>query len=278
MTMSKSEAPFSIVISTQRRRPSHSLLNNVDLKPPPNSTAGLVEQQIQSLSSVVFFVEQSCYSLTCCSNHSLSISLGISYTSLASSKIFGRYFSYKHWYLYIRFAITLSYYECIHGCNTEWRRFALLSHIRGAVNRKVAATNMNLASNRSHSVFTCVIESKVHELLKLINELLPSSARRNEDVPSSARRNEDVQLVLEKKKILMDQPELLRQFGINILPILIEVVNSGANLYVCYGCLSIINKFVISADLTCFLTWLRIPTFLGEVYPLVPIRVDKFGI
>ncbi|GMY38933.1 phragmoplast orienting kinesin 2 [Fagus crenata] len=32
--------------------------------------------------------------------------------------------------------------------------------IQGAVNRKVAATNMNCASSRSHSVFTCIIESK----------------------------------------------------------------------------------------------------------------------
>lgn len=32
---------------------------------------------------------------------------------------------------------------------------------QGAANRKVAATNMNRASSRSHSVFTCVIESKV---------------------------------------------------------------------------------------------------------------------
>ncbi|KAJ4978735.1 hypothetical protein NE237_009515 [Protea cynaroides] len=32
--------------------------------------------------------------------------------------------------------------------------------VQGAANRKVAATNMNLASSRSHSVFTCVIESK----------------------------------------------------------------------------------------------------------------------
>ncbi|KAJ0021624.1 hypothetical protein Pint_31726 [Pistacia integerrima] len=30
----------------------------------------------------------------------------------------------------------------------------------GAANRKVTATNMNCASSRSHSVFTCVIESK----------------------------------------------------------------------------------------------------------------------
>ncbi|KDP42953.1 hypothetical protein JCGZ_23895 [Jatropha curcas] len=32
--------------------------------------------------------------------------------------------------------------------------------IEGAANRKVAATNMNRASSRSHSVFTCIIESK----------------------------------------------------------------------------------------------------------------------
>ncbi|XP_076916770.1 kinesin-like protein KIN-12E [Bidens hawaiensis] len=32
--------------------------------------------------------------------------------------------------------------------------------IQGAANRKVASTNMNRASSRSHSVFTCIIESK----------------------------------------------------------------------------------------------------------------------
>ncbi|XP_058190636.1 kinesin-like protein KIN-12E [Rhododendron vialii] len=32
--------------------------------------------------------------------------------------------------------------------------------VQGAANRKVAATNMNHASSRSHSVFTCIIESK----------------------------------------------------------------------------------------------------------------------
>ncbi|PIN20933.1 Kinesin-like protein [Handroanthus impetiginosus] len=32
--------------------------------------------------------------------------------------------------------------------------------IQGAANRKVAATNMNRASSRSHSVFTCIMESK----------------------------------------------------------------------------------------------------------------------
>ena len=33
---------------------------------------------------------------------------------------------------------------------------------QGAANRKVAATNLNRESSRSHSVFTCTIESKVY--------------------------------------------------------------------------------------------------------------------
>jgi hypothetical protein len=36
--------------------------------------------------------------------------------------------------------------------------------VQGAANRKVAATNMNRESSRSHSVFTCVIESQVRML------------------------------------------------------------------------------------------------------------------
>ncbi|XP_030458667.1 kinesin-like protein KIN-12E [Syzygium oleosum] len=39
-------------------------------------------------------------------------------------------------------------------------REVILQLIQGAANRKVAATNMNRASSRSHSVFTCEIESK----------------------------------------------------------------------------------------------------------------------
>lgn len=35
-------------------------------------------------------------------------------------------------------------------------------NFQGAANRKVAATNLNRESSRSHSVFTCTIESKVY--------------------------------------------------------------------------------------------------------------------
>lgn len=38
--------------------------------------------------------------------------------------------------------------------------------LQGATNRKVAATNMNRESSRSHCVFTCVIESQVPKYVR----------------------------------------------------------------------------------------------------------------
>ncbi|KAL6998251.1 E3 ubiquitin-protein ligase upl4 [Sarracenia purpurea var. burkii] len=73
----------------------------------------------------------------------------------------------------------------------------------------------------------------VHEVLKLLNEIFPAIAR-----------DLNVPLNLEKEDFLLNQPDFLRKFGMDLLPVLIQVVNSGANLYVCYGSLSVINKFV----------------------------------
>jgi hypothetical protein len=36
-----------------------------------------------------------------------------------------------------------------------------IATLQGAANRRVAATNMNRESSRSHSVFTCIVKSKV---------------------------------------------------------------------------------------------------------------------
>lgn len=101
---------------------------------------------------------------------------------------------------------------------------------------------------------------QVYEVLKLLNELLPTSAR-----------DLDAQQVSDKEAFLVNCPSLLQKFGMDILPLLIQVgfwiflfnwflfffhgfvifsatlgqvVNSGANLYVCYGCLSVVNKLV----------------------------------
>uniref|UniRef100_A0A0D9WHF8 HECT-type E3 ubiquitin transferase n=1 Tax=Leersia perrieri TaxID=77586 RepID=A0A0D9WHF8_9ORYZ len=74
--------------------------------------------------------------------------------------------------------------------------------------------------------------NQVNEALKLANQLIPSAAR---DV-------EDTQIVLAKEKIIADEPRFLCQFSMEILPVLIKAVNSGANSYICYGCASIVNN------------------------------------
>ncbi|XVE76239.1 hypothetical protein DITRI_Ditri12bG0156800 [Diplodiscus trichospermus] len=100
--------------------------------------------------------------------------------------------------------------------------------------------------------------NQVHEVLKLLNELLPTSAR-----------DEDNQAVLDKESFLADHLDLLQKFGTDILPTLVQVVNSGANIYVCYGCLSVIHKFVFlgkSDMLVELLKTANIPSFLAGVF------------
>ncbi|WJZ93270.1 hypothetical protein VitviT2T_012223 [Vitis vinifera] len=100
--------------------------------------------------------------------------------------------------------------------------------------------------------------NQVCEVLKLLNALLPTSAR-----------DQDVQMVLDKESFLANQPDLLQKFGNDILPILMQVVSSGANLYVCYGCLSIINKLVYfskSDNLLELLNNTNISSFLAGVF------------
>ncbi|KAG7964552.1 hypothetical protein I3843_09G176100 [Carya illinoinensis] len=99
---------------------------------------------------------------------------------------------------------------------------------------------------------------QVYEVLKLLNELLPSTAR-----------DQDAQQVLDKESFLVNSPSLLQKFGMDILPLLIQVVNSGANLYVCYGCLSVINKLVYFSKSDMLLELLKntnISSFLAGVF------------
>ncbi|BAT92144.1 hypothetical protein VIGAN_07081900 [Vigna angularis var. angularis] len=52
------------------------------------------------------------------------------------------------------------YVENLKEIEVNYAREVIQLLIQGASNRKVAATNMNRASSRSHSVFTCIIESQ----------------------------------------------------------------------------------------------------------------------
>ncbi|XP_012082279.1 E3 ubiquitin-protein ligase UPL4 isoform X2 [Jatropha curcas] len=101
--------------------------------------------------------------------------------------------------------------------------------------------------------------NQVHEVLKLLNELLPL-------VP----KDHDVQQeVSEKESFLVNHPELLRKFGSDMLPMLIQVVNSGANIYVCFGCLSVINKLVYFSKSDILVELFKnanIPSFLAGVF------------
>lgn len=58
----------------------------------------------------------------------------------------------------------------------------------------------------------------MHEILKLLHELLPEVSRdKKEEILSSTER------------ILLDQPHILQEFGLDILPTLVQV-----GLFICW--------------------------------------------
>ncbi|CAI9098083.1 OLC1v1034662C1 [Oldenlandia corymbosa var. corymbosa] len=102
--------------------------------------------------------------------------------------------------------------------------------------------------------------NQVHEVLKLLNELLPATTTAGE---------QDSLITSEKVAFFTSRPDLLQSFGLDLLPVLIQVVNSGVNLYVCYGCLSVISKFVYFSKSDLLLEVLEctnISSFLAGVF------------
>lgn len=94
--------------------------------------------------------------------------------------------------------------------------------------------------------------SQMHGLLKLLNELLPTITR-EQDV--------EVQLSSDKEAFLMERPDIVEKFGIDLLPVLIQVLHSGVDMYICYGCLSIISKLVSLSKSDVLLTLLQTANF-----------------
>ncbi|KAJ8532872.1 hypothetical protein K7X08_015761 [Anisodus acutangulus] len=113
----------------------------------------------------------------------------------------------------------------------------------------------------SHGVpSTLVVDghyNQVDEVLKLLNELLPPISR-----------EQTIQLAADKEHFFNNHPVLLHKFGFDLLPVLIQVVNSGVNLHACYGCLSVINKLVYfsKSDMLGFLQNTNISSFLAGVF------------
>ncbi|XP_052173032.1 E3 ubiquitin-protein ligase UPL4 isoform X2 [Diospyros lotus] len=100
--------------------------------------------------------------------------------------------------------------------------------------------------------------NQMHEILKLLNQLLPNITE-----------DHSGPLNTEKEAFLVNKPDNLQKFGMDLLSVLIQVVNSGANLYDCYGSLSVINKFIYFSKSVMLLELLKetnISSFLAGVF------------
>nr|GEX72072.1 E3 ubiquitin-protein ligase UPL3 [Tanacetum cinerariifolium] len=115
-------------------------------------------------------------------------------------------------------------------------------------------------------------DAKIFEIVNLTNELLPplpqgiislpSSSNlfikgplsRKSPVGSSVKQEETTGHASDmsgREKLLTDQPELLQQFGMDLLPVLIQIYGSSVNAPVRHKCLSAIGKlfYFSSADM-----------------------------
>ncbi|XAR59835.1 Ubiquitin--protein ligase [Bertholletia excelsa] len=113
---------------------------------------------------------------------------------------------------------------------------------------------------------------QVFEIVNLANELLPPLPQGTISLPSSTNlfakgpffkkssaassgKQEDANgsatEVSAHEKLLIDQPELLQQFGMDLLPVLIQIYGSSVNGPVRHKCLSVIGKLMYfsSADM-----------------------------
>ncbi|KAL0678992.1 hypothetical protein Bca4012_006973 [Brassica carinata] len=102
---------------------------------------------------------------------------------------------------------------------------------------------------------------QIFEIVNLANELLPplpegsislptsanalvkGSGQKNSS-PSTSGKQEDSPKVSPREKLLSDQPELLQQFGLDLLPVLVQIYGSSVNGTIRHKCLSVIAKLM----------------------------------
>ncbi|XP_020250257.1 E3 ubiquitin-protein ligase UPL3, partial [Asparagus officinalis] len=130
---------------------------------------------------------------------------------------------------------------------------------------------------------------QIYEMVNLANELLPPLPHGTISIPvpsnilvkgSAARKTpgttsvkqEDANAasneVSAREKLLQDQPELLQQFGLDLLPVLTQIYGSSVNGPVRHKCLSVIGKLMYfsSADMIqSLLSVTNISSFLAGV-------------
>ncbi|EEF31560.1 hect ubiquitin-protein ligase, putative [Ricinus communis] len=106
---------------------------------------------------------------------------------------------------------------------------------------------------------------QIFEIVNLANELLPPLPQGTISLPASSNvfvkgpvvkkspssssgkqddLNGNVPEVSAREKLLKDQPELLQQFGMDLLPVLLQIYGSSVNSPVRHKCLSVIGKLM----------------------------------
>ncbi|WOG84167.1 hypothetical protein DCAR_0103348 [Daucus carota subsp. sativus] len=130
---------------------------------------------------------------------------------------------------------------------------------------------------------------QIFEIVNLANELLPPLPEGTISLPASCNifqkgshlkkppaSSSEVQVdssrcsyeISTRKKLLNEQPELLQQFGMDLLPVLIQIYGSSVNGSVRHNCLSVIGKLMYfsSADMIqSLLSGTNISSFLAGV-------------
>jgi E3 ubiquitin-protein ligase TRIP12 len=127
---------------------------------------------------------------------------------------------------------------------------------------------------------------QIFEIMNLANELLPPLPQGTITLPASSNlfvkgspfkkspagkqedSSSDVAEISPREKLLNEQPELLQQFGMDLLPVLIQIYGSSVNGPVRHKCLSVIGKLMYfsSAEMIqSLLSTTNISSFLAGV-------------
>uniref|UniRef100_A0A7N0UYK1 HECT-type E3 ubiquitin transferase n=1 Tax=Kalanchoe fedtschenkoi TaxID=63787 RepID=A0A7N0UYK1_KALFE len=163
----------------------------------------------------------------------------------------------------------------------------LLSGISGTL--KDILSGSGAASSMSVSPALSRPPEQIYEIVNLANELLPPLPQGTISLPansnifvrgsllrkssgSSSVKPEDTNgsetEVAARAKLLNDQPELLQQFGMDLLPVAIQIYGSSVSGPVRYKCLSIIGKLMFFSPpdmIQSLLGTTNIPSFLAGI-------------
>nr|AMP82924.1 E3 ubiquitin-protein ligase UPL3 [Catalpa bungei] len=151
---------------------------------------------------------------------------------------------------------------CANGSHLGAKSLLLLG-ISGIL--KDILSGSSLASSMSVSPALSRPPEQIFEIVNLANELLPPLPQGTISLPASSslfikgpsfkkgyagssskqeEANGNMQEILTREKLLNDQPELLLQFGMDLLPVLIQIYGSSVNGPVRHKCLSVIGKLM----------------------------------